>query len=88
MMRALTQTFPGKLRDLVASFRSVSRSTQVLVIVSLIMCVLVWGSVVKSMFSDEHIMTLRELTSEVVQLRHELDAVKGELSALKRTSER
>jgi hypothetical protein len=52
-----------------------------------IMCVVLWGTIVRDLAAGEFV-SLRSLNTKVVELTSEVGALKAELAALKRELER
>jgi hypothetical protein len=86
-MKTPAQTFAGKLREGLSVFRDASPFPRFVLAIAVIMCVVVWGTIVRDLAAGEFV-SLRSVNSKVVELTREVEALKGELSALKRELER
>jgi hypothetical protein len=87
LMKTSAQTFAGKLREQVSFFTNGSPIMRYMLSASVIMCVVVWGMLVRDLAAGEFV-SLRSLNAKVVELTREANALKAELSALKREAER
>jgi len=87
VMKISAQTFARKFREQSSFFRDASPLMRFMLVAAVIMCVVLWATIVRDLATGEFV-SLRSVNAKVVELTREVNALKGELSALKRDLER